>query len=150
MCPNLFSSANTHRHHVQQHRLSMISAGVSLGLLMGIGAAVMTRSGVDIFPLAVVQAAPEQASKPAASQPQKVDAKSSSGGSGETIEQRQKEARKWINDWRARSDSTPSSGALEGRGVCMGVVHNPGGRGVGERQGMLPPGGGGGGDGQVD
>ncbi|KAL3145400.1 hypothetical protein ABBQ38_001647 [Trebouxia sp. C0009 RCD-2024] len=47
------------------------------------------------------QSGPQQGSKPAASQPQKVDAKS-----GETIEQRQKEARKWINDWRARTLET--------------------------------------------
>ncbi|KAL3145005.1 hypothetical protein ABBQ32_003507 [Trebouxia sp. C0010 RCD-2024] len=50
------------------------------------------------------QSQPQQSSKPAARQAQKVDAKS--GGSGETIEQRQKEARKWINDWRARTLET--------------------------------------------
>ena len=88
-------------HYViqQQHQLSMSFCWSFSGLLTGIGAVVMTSSDID---LTVVQAAPEQASKPAARQPQKVDAKSSSGGSGQTIEQRQKEARKWINDWRAR------------------------------------------------
>ena len=47
-----------------------------------------------------LQASPQQASQPA--KKKKVDATSAAGGSAETIEQRQKEARKWINDWRAR------------------------------------------------
>ena len=48
----------------------------------------------------VLQAASQQASQPA--KKKTVDATSAAGGSAETIEQRQKEARKWINDWRAR------------------------------------------------
>lgn len=48
----------------------------------------------------LLQAAPQQASKPA--EKKKVDATSAAGGSAESIQQRQKEARKWVNDWRAR------------------------------------------------
>jgi len=41
------------------------------------------------------KAAPEKKSKQPA-------ATSAAAGSADTIEQRQKDARKWINDWRAR------------------------------------------------
>lgn len=50
------------------------------------------------------QAAPQKpsAEKKADGGQPKVNPTSAEGGSAETIEIRQKQARKWINDWRAR------------------------------------------------
>ena len=47
----------------------------------------------------VIQAAEKSAPPKKSKQPA---ATSAAAGSADTIEQRQKDARKWINDWRAR------------------------------------------------
>ncbi len=47
----------------------------------------------------VIQAAEKSAPQKKSKQPA---ATSAAAGSADTIEQRQKDARKWINDWRAR------------------------------------------------
>ena len=52
-----------------------------------------------------VQASSQQANQP--TKKKTVDATSAAGGSADTLEQRQKEARKWINDWRARWGAAP-------------------------------------------
>ena len=50
------------------------------------------------------QSAPQKASpeKKSSGSQAKVDPTSAAGGSAETIELRQQQARKWINDWRTR------------------------------------------------
>ncbi len=48
----------------------------------------------------MMQVAPEKKSEPQKSQQAAVS--SAAAGSADSIEQRQKDARKWINDWRAR------------------------------------------------
>ena len=73
-----------------------------------------------------LQASSQQASQPTKKKP--VDATSAAGGSADTLEQRQKEARKWINDWRARWGASPHMvlglegpgrrGGVEGEQVC--------------------------------